>query len=91
MVTVTTSKGKTYEAEFAWAPITRGRCMIRISDDRRLPVIAEEFDGLEHIHMSDPGAEREYDWDGYNRLVSIVRMDSIVDMELIQEAGNGAV
>ena len=64
MRTITTSKGTEHEVDFAWAPTYDGKCMIQMPDERRLPEIAEEFDGIEHIHFVDGEAQREYDYAG---------------------------
>ena len=67
---ITTKKGK-FEVDFAWAPTFDGTCMIQYSDDRRLPTVAADWDGLETIHFTDEEAEQEYDWEGYTRLTQI--------------------
>lgn len=68
---IITTKNKTVEVDFAWAPTADGSCMIQYADDRRLPEIAAEWDGLETIHFTDGAAEKEYDWTGYTRLMQI--------------------
>ena len=70
---ITTSSGKTFDVQFAWAPDPMGKCMIQMPDERRLPEIAADFDGVERVHYVDESAEREYDWDGYTALDAIMR------------------
>lgn len=85
MRTITTSR-KTYEVDFAWAPNSDGSCTIQMTDDRRVPVIAAEFDGLESIHYHDGPAEQEYDWTGYTRLVTVLTLHgNVVQIRLKKE------
>ena len=85
MLTITTSKGKTYEnADYAWAPLFDGSCGISIEDARPIYQIAEEFDGLESIHCVDTAAEREYNFEGYTKLVKIEITGASVQMKLIK-------
>lgn len=73
MRTIATSNGNVYQVKFAWAPTYDGQCMIDLPDARRLPEIAQEFDGLAAIRYVDGPAEAEYIWEGYTALRSIVR------------------
>lgn len=82
MKTITTSAGKTYEnVDYAWAPLRDGTCMIALRDARRLPAIAQEFDGLSHIHYTNT-ATGEYDFDGYSELTEICRVGELVNITL---------
>lgn len=74
MRTITTNKGKTYEVDYAWAPLMNGSCGISLKDARPISEIVPEFDGLTHIHMVDEGVG-EYDFDGYTRLEEIRAQD----------------
>ncbi len=70
MRAITTDRGKTYEVDYAWAPLADGSCLITMQDDRRLSVIAAEFDGLQRIHYADDDSG-EYDLEGYSRLTDL--------------------
>lgn len=82
---IDTSKGKTYEVDYAWAPLYDGTCGIGLRDNRPLSQIAEEFDGLTHIHYSDPKTGED-NFDGYNELVLIERTGDNVQMKLAKGA-----
>ncbi len=83
---ITTSKGTEHEVDFAWAPTFDGKCLIQLRDGRRVPEIAAEFDGLEHIHFIDAEAEREYDFDGYTAIVGFFRNpDGGIQIQLERE------
>lgn len=83
---ITTSKGTEHEVDFAWAPTFDGKCMIQMHDERRFPEISDEFDGLESIHFIDGEAEREYDFDGYTKLVWLIRnSDGSIQIQLAKE------
>ena len=82
MRTITTDKGKTYPVEYAWAPLGDGSCGICLSDDSRLlSVIAEEFEGVENIHLVDQNVG-ESDFSGYTVLQQIGRTGKMVQMKL---------
>ena len=83
MKRITTSKGKRYDVDYAWAPLSDGSCMISMPDDRRLAEIADDFDGLTSIHYvnTDTG---EYDWDGYTVLDSVSRLNGRVQIRLVR-------
>lgn len=71
---VTTSKGKTYDAAWAFAPMrSTGQMMMEINDGRRLPEIAEEMDGCEEIRARRGEAEGEPEtiYAGYTRLAGM--------------------
>lgn len=84
MITITTSKGKTYPVAYAWAPLWNGNCGIALAhDDRLLSEIAAEFEGLTTIHLHDPdGNPAEIDFDGYTELIQIQRSADAVQMTL---------
>lgn len=81
MRTVITNKGS-YEVNCAWAPNFDGSCVIQYQDGRRLPEIASEWDGLETVCFIDEEAEKEYTWDGYNRLIFISRTINGIEIRL---------
>ena len=85
MRTITTSKNKTYEVDYCWAPCLNGGCGIGLRDARPLAEIIPEFDGLSHIHLIDT-ATGEFDFDGYTFLQSIRRTGEQVHIELRKEA-----
>ena len=85
MRTLITHKG-TYKVDFAWAPNNDGSCLIHMVDDRRIPEIAAEFDGLQSIHYFDAPAGRDYEWKGYSKLANIITVrEGIVQITLRQE------
>lgn len=85
-----TTKNGTHEVDFAWAPTFDGTCMIQYADDRRLPQIAADWDGLDTMHFTDEEAEREYDWEGYTRLTQITTPQAgKVQVTLVKEAIDG--
>jgi hypothetical protein len=60
--------------------------MIQMHDERRFPEISDEFDELESIHFIDGEAEREYDFDGYTKLVWLIRnLDGSIQIQLAKE------
>lgn len=91
MRTITTPQG-THEADFGWAPTFDGRCMFQIHDTRRVPAIAEEFDGLDSIAYHDDEPEMDYRWTWYNHLDSVtVTEPGKVQITLSKEVSNGGV
>ena len=82
---IRTSKNKEYQAEYIDGP-TRigGAVMLRIMDERRLPEIAAEFDGLEWLERisEDQGNKR---FDGFSRLAGINGKAGGVTIELAKE------
>lgn len=53
-MTLTTSRGKTYEVEWIDGPtMTSGRVVMRMADSRSLAEIAAELDGLEWMKRAD--------------------------------------
>lgn len=68
---LTTSKGKEYNVQWVDGPtITNGMVMIQLADDRRLPEIAAEFDGVERVErVSETQGNKT--WEGFTRLQRI--------------------
>ena len=89
MRTIKTSKGKTFDVEYAWAPTMDGACGIGLLDTRPLHRIAADFSGLTHIHFTDTETG-EWDFDGYTVLSMISRAGGIVRIKLVKgEETNG--
>lgn len=70
-MTIKTSKGKTYDADWIDSPITNPDVLyLTMADGRRLPKIAAEFDGLTEIQRySDTQGDKTFA--GYTRLREI--------------------
>lgn len=70
---ITTSKGKTFDIQFIGALLRNGnRLMIELKDERPVPEIAADFDGLETITKTDalkPGVKEIFE--GFAHLVGI--------------------
>lgn len=76
---ITTSKGKTFDVLWCWAPVgATGSMMIRLRDGRPLPDIAADFDGCDHFHR-ESDEEGNMDFDGYSLLTGIVRQSLMTD------------
>lgn len=84
-MTIRTSKAKEYKADYLGGPTrSGGAVMLKIIDERRLPEIAAEFDGLDWIErISDDEGDKRFE--GYARLAGIVRVTDGVTMELVKE------
>lgn len=78
-MTLTTSKGKTVDANWAWAPANEnGDLMIEYADPRKISEIAPDWDGCAIIHrQSDTEGNAVYE--GYT------------DIRIISKMKNGAV
>lgn len=76
-MTITTDKGKTFEASYAWGPvIATGRLMMEIiGDTRALSKIAADFEGVQKFTRRDK-LEGDMEFDGYTQLVGISRMSA---------------
>lgn len=73
---LTTSKGKTYQVDFAGGPTVVSKAvLVQLSDERRLPVIAAEFDGLEWLEKPEDNTPAKR-WEGYGTLTNISRADN---------------
>lgn len=71
-MTIVTSKGKTFEVLWCWAPTSDGSLMLAMRDTRRLPEIAADFDGLDRIERSSED-EGDKVYGGYDDLRGIAR------------------
>ena len=69
-MTITTSTGKTFDVNWAWAPRNTNRLRIEMHDTRTIKEIAEDFDGLESISRK---SETEGDdvYMGYKKLTGV--------------------
>lgn len=72
-MTITTSKQKTFDVNWAWAPVGEdGDMMFELTrDERPVSQIAADFEGCEHIHRESE-LEGDKDFDGYTRVKSVV-------------------
>ncbi len=68
---IETSKGKAYNVEWIDSPITNPKMLyLSMADNRRLPKIAAEFDGLTEIRRySEEQGNKTFT--GYSKLVEI--------------------
>ena len=73
-MTVTTSKGRTFEAEWIDGPVgENGAVILQLRDARALSEIARDFEGCERVHRASE-SQGDADYDGYTQLVSIFRV-----------------
>lgn len=80
-----TSRNKEYEVKWAGGPtINNGAVFLEMEDERRLPEIAAEFDGLDWLERisEDQGDKR---FEGFSRLVGINETKGGVTIELAKE------
>lgn len=89
-MTLTTDKGKTFEVNWAWAPVGEDEDLaFELADDKReLSQIAADFEGCARIHReSENEMPESIDYDGYKRIRSIVRYKrGRVQVTLMREA-----
>ena len=75
-MTVTTSRGKTFDVDWMWGPLSdSGELMLQYHDTRQMASIAKDFDGIDHFHRESE-TEGDIDFDGYTRIMSIVRVNN---------------
>ena len=75
MPKLTTSKGKTFDVDYAWAPAPDGSLHIQMRTDRRLHLIAKDLDACETITYEDPQAG-ELIFTGYTAVRQIIGYDN---------------
>lgn len=82
---LTTSKNKTYNVEWIdVAAMSSGNVLLQMKDERRLPEIAAEFDGLEWMKReSDTQGDKTFE--GFTKLIRISRMAGLVQLTLDKE------
>lgn len=72
-MTIKTSRGKTYDVDWIDPSIIGDKnLMLQMTDTRRLPIIAAEFDELELIQRFDE-QQGDKQFEGYAELVMIQR------------------
>ena len=72
---LTTSKGNDYQVDWIDGPtFTTGEVLLQMKDDRRLPEIAAEFDGLEWLKRESENQGNK-SWEGYAVLQMITKLD----------------
>lgn len=75
-MTLTTSKGKTFDVSWAWAPAGEdGGLMLEYEDGRKLSEIAADWEGCSRIHRESE-EEGNADYDGYTVLRLVSRQKS---------------
>ena len=72
---LTTSKGNEYQVDWIDGPtFSTGEVLLQMKDDRRLPEIAAEFDGLDWLKRESENQGNKA-WEGYSVLKMITRLD----------------
>lgn len=71
-MTIQTSRGQTFDVRWCWAPVSDGTMMLCLQDERRLPEIAADFDGLEQIDRIS-AIEGDMTYEGYSEMTGISR------------------
>lgn len=69
---LTTSRGNEYNVDFIDTTSNPDNVVLRLPDHRKLPAIAEEFDGLEWLKRESANQGNKI-YTGYNVLVGITR------------------
>ncbi len=83
-MTITTSRGQTFDVNWAWASHTKKQLRIELNDTRCIADIAADFDGLETIsRKSDTEGDKLYE--GYNRLTAVLQNTASGTVQLILE------
>lgn len=71
-MTITTSRGQTFNVNWAWAQEDENRLMIELPETRSIGEIAADFDGLEKIdRRSESEGDRVYE--GYDALTRVIK------------------
>lgn len=72
-MTITTSRGKTFEASWAETVRTTGELLIDISDDGRLlSSLALDFEGIDSVTRTEDG-QTPVQYEGYSILAGMTR------------------
>lgn len=83
-MTLTTSRGQTYDVTWAYAPVGEyGDLMLEYPDARPMAQIAEDWEGCERITRRS-AEEGDAVYEGYTRIRSIVRRGSTVQLTLMK-------
>lgn len=89
---ITTSRGKTFDINWAWVSTRRGdSLMIELKDDRPMAEIAADFDGVETFESKDekkPNVKEVYT--GYTKLIIMSRDNADGVIRLTLEKGDAA-
>lgn len=80
---LTGKDGKEYDVEYAYAPTMNGRCVIQLQDDRSFAEIANEFDGVENFHLTNPDTG-DMDFTGYTEITYMNRNATGVNIQLVK-------
>ena len=81
-MTITTSQNKTYPVLWIDTSAFNPNVLVmQMTDARRLPVIASEFDGLTEIVRTDEN-QGDKTFNGYSRLVGIKRIGTTVQIQM---------
>ena len=81
-MTIMTSRGKTFDVDWAWAPVgMEKKLMIQYEDERPISEIANDFEGLQSIQRNDEN-EGNVPYEGYIKLVSVVLRDGKAQIAL---------
>lgn len=85
-MTLTTSRNKTYDVDWIDGPtLTDGMVTLQMSESRRLPEIAEEFDGLEWLKRESETQGNKL-FEGFSRLAMIRQTGQKILLSLDKEA-----
>lgn len=87
---VTTNKGQTFDVLWCWGPLhDADEVMLALHDDRPIPEIALDFDGLTELTATDKdGKARPYI--GYSELRGITRNRGSNKVTITLERSEGA-
>ena len=86
---ITTNRGKTFDVNYAFAPTSKGTCMMEILDNRPIAEVAADFDGLETISRESEN-EGNAVYTGYDTLVSVFRNTAKGTVQLTLERSDAA-
>lgn len=83
-MTVTTSKGKTFDVDWMWGPVGYSEdLMLQYTDGRPIWEIASDFAGCDHFHR-ESDTEGDMDFDGYTLLKAVIRPDMERNPDIVQ-------
>lgn len=84
-MTITTSRGKTFDVNWAWADGEMLR--IELADQRNIAEIAEDFDGVERVERRDEN-EGDAVYEGYTMLTMVAKdmRKGTAQLNMIKEA-----
>lgn len=82
-MTITTDRGKTFEAQWAYAPTSAGSLMASIIDDRPLSAICKDLEGVQRIERASE-TEGDAVYEGYTVLTGAVRYTDGVQITMVR-------